>query len=97
MFDLSRLSAEVDALADQPEEVALLYSSAALIWQPGHDVAVKRGWTAAAELGAPATFVTDKQLQEGRAGEVAPHVRVIVLPRSSYLGGRDRRGAGPVR
>ena len=81
MFDLSRLRDEVDALADAKAEVALLYSNTSLIWQPGHDVAVKRGWTALANLGLAATFVTDLQLQEGRAADV----KVILLPRSSYL------------
>ena len=81
MFDLSRLRDEVDALADAKEEVALLYSSTSLIWQPGHDVAVKRAWTAAANLGLPTTFVTDKQLKENRAADV----KVILLPRASYL------------
>jgi hypothetical protein len=81
MFDLSRLWAEVDALSDAPEEVAILYSSTALIWQPGHDVATKRAWTAAANLGLPTTFVTAKQLQEDRAADV----KVILLPRAAYL------------
>ena len=81
MFDLSRLADEVAALADVEAEVALLYSTTALTWQPGYDVAVKRGWTAAANLGAPATFVTDRQLRGGTAADV----KVILLPRASYL------------
>ncbi len=81
MFDLNRLANEVDALANAPEDVAILYSSTSLIWQPGYDVAVKRGWTALANLGLPTTFVTDRQLQAGTAAKV----KVILLPRTSYL------------
>ncbi|HTL29361.1 MAG TPA: beta-galactosidase [Tepidisphaeraceae bacterium] len=81
ILDLNRLGTEVAAINDSPANVALLYSQPSIIWQDGYGQAVKSVYTAVNLSGQKVTFVSERQLAEGRAAKV----RVIILPRATHI------------
>ena len=80
-FDLARLNEEVDALADSPPKVALMYSPTSIIWQETYQPATKQSWVGVVFNGQPVHFVTERQLAEGRVPESVTH---IILQRITH-------------
>ena len=80
-FDMSRLNTELDALADAPPKVALMYSPTSIIWQETYQPATKQSWVGVVTNGQPVHFVTERQLAEGRVPESVTH---IILQRITH-------------
>jgi hypothetical protein len=80
-LDLNRLTAEVTAINRAPATVAIVYSPASRYWQNDYSVAMRTCYTALNFLGEKITFVSERQLAEGRV----PAVKAIVLPKATHL------------
>jgi hypothetical protein len=81
VLDLNRLADEVAAINRAPARVAILYSPASIYWQAGYREAVRAAYVSLTMLGEKVTFVSERQLSEGRAA----NVQCIVLPRATHL------------
>ena len=89
MFDINRLSEEVAAISNAEPRAAIVYSIPSIFWEGG------KGWypkgtywgevarvrEALNFLGVANTFISERQLEEGKASEFD----VIVLPRATHV------------
>jgi len=80
-LDARRCASQVAAVVRAKPQVAILYSRHSLFWQPGYDQTLMAAYTALSFLGEPVTFVTERQLAEGRA----PTVRAVLLPQATHV------------
>jgi hypothetical protein len=87
MLDLHRLAQEVSAINLAPPAVALLYSPPSIFWEPKYQPTIYSCYTALTFLGQNVTFISERQLAQGRAAKVtwlvvpnATHVLPTTLP-----------------
>lgn len=81
MLDLNRLSAEVTAINSAPPSVALLYSPPSIFWEPKYQPTIYSCYTALTFLGQNVTFISERQLAQGRA----PKVPWLVVPNVTHV------------
>jgi hypothetical protein len=70
MLDLNRLAPEVAAINSTPPTVALLYSQPSIFWEPKYQPTIYSLYTALTFLAQNVTFVSERQLAQGRAAKV---------------------------
>ncbi len=81
MLDLNRCAREVAAVNLLKPQVALLYSPASVFWEPAYKGTIMSLYTQLNFLGEPITFVSEKQLAEGKAAKV----QWIVVPQATHV------------
>ncbi|MBI3921382.1 MAG: hypothetical protein HY318_08205, partial [Armatimonadetes bacterium] len=81
MLDLNRLAPAVAAVSQAEPKVALLYSMPSYFWQDDYLEVIKKLYSALILLGQPVTFVSERQLAEGRAAKVD----WIILPHATHV------------
>ncbi len=83
-LDANRLSNEITAINQASPKVALLYSVPSILWQDDYPAAVFKTYAALNFLGLPITFVSEKQLTEGKITQVdwifIPHATHVTQP-----------------
>jgi hypothetical protein len=99
MFDLNRLSRELEAINLAKPRVALLYSQTSVFWESHYSETCINLYNALTWLGQEVTFISERQLSEGQN----PKVDLILLPRVTHVpdgavGGLERfiKGGGKV-
>lgn len=80
-LDLNRFAEEVTALQKAKAPVAILFSMASLIRSDGYLPALDRAYTALNFSGVKIDFISEKQLQAGKAKEY----RLIVIPDAHHV------------
>jgi hypothetical protein len=81
MFDLKRLTPELNALNLTKHQVAILYSFPSVFWQEEYGQAVKEVYTQLMFAGLPVTFVSERQLAEGKF----PDTPWIIVPQAKHV------------
>jgi hypothetical protein len=82
MLDLNRLADQALTITNQPASVAILYSMESIFWQDDSAATIAPLYVAVNFLGQPVTFVSEKQLAEGKIPE---HVKWILLPHTTHV------------
>jgi len=80
-LDLNRFAEEVTALQNLKAPVAILYSIASIVRNPGYLDAVRQVYTALNFCGIKIDFISEKQLAEGRG----THYKMILLPEATHI------------
>jgi hypothetical protein len=80
-MDLNRLSEEVAAINRAKARVAILYSPASMHWEPKYAKALVSAYTALNFMGEKVTFISERQLAEGRAADV----QWIIRPMATHV------------
>src|ERR1039457_2500946 len=70
MLDLNRLAPEVTALNTAKPRVALLYSQPSIFWETQYPGTLRSLYTVLNFMGENVTFVSERQLAEGKAAKV---------------------------
>ena len=81
MLDLNRLATEVTAINTAPPTVALLYSQPSIFWQEKYQATIYPLYTALNFLGQNITFISERQLAEGKAAKV----QWLVVPNATHV------------
>ncbi len=81
LLDLNRLGDEVTAINRAKPTVAIVYSPASRFWEKDYAPSMRTIYTALDFLGQTITFVSEKQLAEGKI----PDVAAIVLPHATHV------------
>lgn len=81
--DLNRAAKEITALQNIPEQVDLLYSTSALIWDTGneYDFLTMRAYNALVFSKVRTGFISERQLECG----ILPKAPVLVVPNAKHL------------
>ncbi len=82
MLDLNRLADQALTITNQPAQIAILYSMESIFWQDDSAASIAPLYVAVNFLGQPITFVSEKQLAEGKIPE---HVQWILLPHTTHV------------
>jgi len=85
MLDLNRLAPELALLNRDPPKVALLYSVPAIFWEDDCGPLTQDAFAAINFLGQPVTFISEKQLAEGRRSSANEQIQWIVLPHATHV------------
>ncbi|HTL30385.1 MAG TPA: beta-galactosidase, partial [Tepidisphaeraceae bacterium] len=80
-LDLARFSPEVAAINRNAPTVALLYSPPSIFWEPAYQGTIFTLYTQLNYSGAQITFVSEKQLADGRT-DLPP---VIIVPKATHV------------
>jgi hypothetical protein len=81
MLDLNRLSREVMAINSAQPTVGLLYSQPSIFWQPKYQPTIYSLYTALNFLGQNITFISERQLAQGKAAKV----KWLLAPNASHV------------
>ena len=81
MLDLDRLAPEVTALNTAKPRVALLYSQPSLFWEEQYPGTLRSLYTVLNFMGENVTFVSERQLAEGKA----PKVQWLLVPNATHV------------
>ena len=81
MLDLNRLAPEVTAIKSASPTVALLYSPPSIFWEPKYQPTIYSLYTALTFLGQNVTFISERQLAQGRASKVP----WLVVPNATHV------------
>ncbi len=81
-FDLNRLAPEALAVTNQPAQIAILYSMNSVFWSEDCSSLLAPIFTAGSFLGQPVTFVSERQLAEGK---VPKNIKWIILPHATHV------------
>ena len=81
-FDLNRLAKEALTIANQPAEIAILYSMSSVFWSEDCSSLMAPLVVAGSFLGKPVTFVSERQLAEGK---LPKEVKWIILPHATHV------------
>ncbi len=84
-LDLTRLSKEVAGLAGAKAEVALLYSVPSFFWDENYPQILASAYAALSFMGHPVTFISERQLAEGKRSPANENVRVIIAAGSRHV------------
>jgi hypothetical protein len=85
MLDMQRLAPEFAALNQASSDVALLYSMPSVFWNKDYMDALTSAYTALVFMGKKVTFVSERQLAEGRRSAANVDVRCIVLAQATNV------------
>jgi len=91
MLDLNRLADEAATITNQPAQIAILYSMESIFWQDDCASLIAPIYTAVDFLGQPVTFVSERQLAEGK---IPAKVKWIILPHATHVKGSTVRALG---
>jgi Beta-galactosidase/Carbohydrate binding domain len=81
MLDLNRLAPEVAALNTAKPRIALLYSPPSIFWEPSYQGTIYSLYTALNFMGENVTFVSERQLAQGKAAKV----QWLLVPRATHI------------
>jgi hypothetical protein len=81
MFDIHRLTPELNAINLDKPQIAILYSTASIFWQEDYCQTVKDVYTNLMFMGLPVTFVSERQLVEGKY----PATEWIIVPQATHV------------
>ena len=81
MLDLNRLAPEVTALNTAKSRVALLYSQPSLFWEERYQGTICSLYTVLNFMGENVTFVSERQLAEGKAAKV----QWLLVPNATHV------------
>jgi len=81
MLDLNRLAPEVTALNAAKLRVALLYSQPSLFWEEKYQGTIYSLYTVLNFMGEDVTFVSERQLAEGKAAKV----QWLIVPNATHV------------
>jgi hypothetical protein len=81
MLDLNRLAPEVTALNAAKPRVALLYSQPSLFWEEKYQGTIYSLYTVLNFMGEDVTFVSERQLAEGKAAKV----QWLIVPNATHV------------
>ncbi len=81
MFDIKRLTPELNAINDDKPRIAILFSFPSVFWQEDYGRAVQNVYMNLMFIGLPVTFISERQLAEGKY----PNTEWIILPRASHV------------
>jgi hypothetical protein len=81
MLDLARFAPEVAAINQNPPTVGLLYSPPSIFWEDGYQGTIFTLYTQLNYSGAQITFVSEKELENGRTN-LPP---CIILPKATHM------------
>lgn len=85
MLDLNRLAPELALINRDRPKVALLYSVPAIFWEDDCGQLMQDAFAAINFLGQPVTFISEKQLAEGRRSAANEQIQWIVLPHATHV------------
>jgi hypothetical protein len=80
-LDMARFSSEVQAINQNAPAVALLYSPPSIFWEPAYQGTIYTLYTQLNFNGAQITFVSEKELENGRTN-LPP---CIILPKATHV------------
>lgn len=92
MLDLVRLAPEIGAVAAAKTNVAILYSIPSIFWQPDYLQTLASVYTALTLSGKSVTFVSEKQIREGRLAAADNGIQFVVLPSATHVEDTTRIG-----
>jgi Beta-galactosidase/Carbohydrate binding domain len=81
MLDLNRLAPEVTALNTAKPRVALLYSQPSIFWDTQYPGTLRSLYTVLNFMGENVTFVSERQLAEGKAAKV----QWLLVPNATHV------------
>ena len=81
MLDLNRLAPEVTALNTAKPRVALLYSQPSIFWDAQYPSTLRSLYTVLNFMGENVTFVSERQLAEGKAAKV----QWLLVPNATHV------------
>jgi hypothetical protein len=81
MLDLNRLAPEVTALNTAKPRVALLYSQPSIFWEGQYQGTLRSLYTVLNFMGENVTFVSERQLAEGKAAKV----QWLLVPNATHV------------
>jgi hypothetical protein len=82
-FDLNRLAQEALAVTNQPAQIAILYSMNSVFWSEDCASLLAPVFVAGSFLGQPVTFVSERQLAEGK---LPKNIKWVILPHATHVG-----------
>ena len=81
MLDLNRLAPEVAALNAAKPRIGLLYSPPSIFWEPKYQGTIYSLYTVLNFMGEPVTFVSERELAEGKAARV----QWLIVPQATHI------------
>lgn len=85
MLDMNRLAPQIAAINADPASIAVLYSVPSIFWEADSGSRMVDVRAAINLIGQPATFISEKQLAEGKRSPANEKVRVIVIPHATHV------------
>ncbi len=85
ILDINRLKPEIQAINRAKAPVAILYSVTSIFWQKNYEAALMDLYRTLSLGGNPVTFISEKQLSEGKRSTANDSIGIIALPQTTHV------------